>query len=212
MGRTLSIHNVFSKKFKKFPFTGVHKDVFGEPEVGGLWIVYGPDKNGKTTLALMLGDYLSRIEPTLYISGEEGICDSFQQTCLRAGLTANNKSLKFLGYITIEELKNRLGKRRSEKIIILDNITVYQEELKNGELLRLSKQYPNTTFIFLAHEDKGEPYTATAKACKRYAKIIINIKGLVGFVSGRCPGGKIVINEEKAALIHGDSINDKILE
>jgi len=60
--------------------------------------------------------------------------------------------------------------------------------------------------IFLAHEEKREPYTATAKLCKKLAKIIVHIEGLTAFISGRCPGGTITINEQTAMLYHGSQI------
>lgn len=190
------------------PFEGIWKSVFGQPEKGGAWLIYGAEKNGKTTFALMLANYLSTLEPVLYISAEEGLQDSFTDACMRAGLSPDNKSLKMSDYIPIEELRERLRKRKSQRIVVLDNITIYQDELKNGNLWGLLKEFPSTVFIFLAHEKNGDPYTATAQACKRYAKIIVHLEGLVAFVSGRCPGGRIVINEEKAELCYGDGINE----
>ncbi len=190
------------------PFEGIWKSVFGQPEKGGAWLIYGADKNGKTTFALMLSNYLSTLEPVLYISAEEGLQDSFTDACMRAGLSPDNKSLKMSDYIPLEELRERLRKRKSQRIVVLDNITIYQDELKNGNLWGLLKEFPSTVFIFLAHEKNGDPYTATAQACKRYAKIIVHLEGLVAFVSGRCPGGRIVINEEKAELCYGDGINE----
>lgn len=192
------------------PFTGIWEEVFDHPEYGGAWIIYGPEKNGKTSFALMLANYLSTLKKVLYISAEEGMQDSFKRAMFRAGISPENRTLKFLDYLPVDELKARLEKRKSERIIFLDNISVYQDELKNGVLWKLIKGYPNVTFIFLAHEEKGEPYTATAKACRRYAKIIVRIQGLAAFVSGRVNGrgGRIVIDEEKAALRFGDEINN----
>lgn len=209
--RTLSVKNVYSKIARKMPFTGIWEQVFDQPEYGGAWIIYGPEKNGKTLFALMLANYLSTIEKTLYISAEEGMQDSFKKAMFRAGISPENQTLKFTDYLPIEELKERLGKRKSERIIFIDNITVYKDELKDRVLWNLIKEYPHITFIFLAHEEKGEPYTATAKACRRYAKVIIQVQGLTALVSGRVngKGGRIVIDEEKAALRFGDSVNEE---
>ena len=60
--------------------------------------------------------------------------------------------------------------------------------------------------VLLAHMEKNEPYTATAKLAKKLAKIIIRVDGLTAFVSGRCPGGIITINEQTAQLYHGSKI------
>ena len=208
--RTLSAKNVYSIAARKFPFTGIWAEVFDQPERGGAWIIYGPEKNGKTSFALMLANYLSSLERVLYISAEEGMQDNFKRAMFRAGISPENRTLKFTDYLPIEDLKERLQKRKSERIIFLDNITVYKDELKDRVLWNLIKEHPTTTFIFLAHEEKGEPYTATAKACRRYAKVIVQVDGLVAFVSGRVngKGGRIVIDPEKAALRFGDSINE----
>ena len=101
----------------------------------------------------------------------------------------------------MDTLKTKLRKRQSPKIVIIDNITVYVSELKNGQLYTLKEEFPNITFIFMAHEDKNEPYTSTAKLCKKLAKVIIRVVGLTAFVSGRCPGGQIVVDEQTAMYI-----------
>lgn len=193
-----------------FEFDGIWQDVIGKPETNGLWLIWGPEKNGKTWCALMLADYLSQFERTLYISAEEGINKGFKDAIIRAQISALNKSLSFIDYETLPELADRLIRRKAPRIVLIDNITVYNDELKNGALRKLEKDFPNVLFIFLAHEDRGEPYTATAKLCKRLAKIIIHVEGLACIVSGRCPGGRAVIDEERATLYHGESILKRI--
>lgn len=206
MARPLNIRTVFSKKFKTFGFTGLWKTVFGDPEKGGVWIIYGPEKHGKTWFALLLSDYLSQFEETWYISAEEGLNMDFVATMNRAQLEPSNEALKFWDYQPVTEVIERLGKRNPPKVVVWDNVTVYKDELAYGGFTDLIKQFPNTDFIFLAHEEKNEPYTATAKMIKRFAKIIVRVEGLAVFVSGRCPGGTLTIDEEKAILYHGTEI------
>ncbi|SEP91349.1 P-loop NTPase family protein [Flavobacterium urocaniciphilum] len=206
MARAINTNILLSKTFKLFEFKGLWSSIFGQPSKGGIWIIYGKEKHGKTTFALKLADYLSQYEKTLYISGEEGLEKEFKDAVKRAGVNPKNKRLLFSDYVELGEVKEKLNKRHAPKIIIFDNTTVYNDELKNGELRRLALQYPTTTMIFLAHEEKGEPYTATAKLCKKLAKIIVHIEGLTAFISGRCPGGTITINEQTAMLYHGSQI------
>ena len=157
--RTLSVKNVYSKIARKMPFTGIWEQVFDQPEYGGAWIIYGPEKNGKTSFALMLANYLSTIEKH-FISVPKRECRILsRKPCSVPGISPENQTLKFTDYLPIEELKERLGKRKSERIIFIDNITVYKDELKDRVLWNLIKEYPHITFIFLAHEEKGEPYT-----------------------------------------------------
>ena len=82
----------------------------------------------------------------------------------------------------------------------------YVEELKNGGVQSLIKENPDKLFIFIAHEDRGEPYTSTAKMIKRLADRIIRVQGLTAFVGGRLDGEKYIISQEKAMLIHGSQI------
>ena len=39
---------LLEKTYKTFPFEGVWEKALGNPEVGGFWIIYGREKQGKT--------------------------------------------------------------------------------------------------------------------------------------------------------------------
>ncbi len=192
------------RKYKLFDFKGIWQAVFGNPERNGFWLIYGAEKNGKTWFSLKLAEYLSNFEKVLYVSAEQGMSKSFQDTHQRAGLDAGNRRLKFLDYVPIAELEEVLdGKRTSPKIIFIDNITIYKDELQYGEMRRLQRKYNNRLFVFVAHEEQSEPYTAPAKLCKKLAEIYIRVQGLACKVGGRCPGGILTIDEQKATLYHG---------
>lgn len=200
--RTMSLNILYKLKFKVFNFIGDWLTAFGTPEQSGIWIIYGKEKNGKTWLALKLAEYLSGFVKTLYISGEEGLSYGFVEACRRAQMETS-KNIQFAAYISVEELTARLGKQRAPAVVFVDNITVYNDELKNGKLRLLTKKHPNTLFVFIAHEEQGQPYTSTAKVAKKLANIIIHVEGLRAIVSGRCPGGHLYIDEAKAAIMWG---------
>lgn len=203
MARAINTNTLLSKTYNLFQFKGFWKEVLGEPERGGIWIIYGVEKNGKTTLALKLAEYLSGYEKTLYISAEEGLGKEFQAAVKRANVDPKNKNLLYEEYLELHYVKDKLSKRQGPKIAVFDNITIYNDELKNGGLRKLASEHPNVTMIFLAHEEKKEPYTATAKLCKKLAKIIIRVEGLTAFVFGRCPGGTLTIDETTSMIYHG---------
>ncbi|WP_329804884.1 hypothetical protein [Flavobacterium facile] len=208
MARAISTKTLLGKVYDIFNFDGIWFKVFGKISKGGIWIIYGDEKNGKTTVALKLAEYLSNFENVWYISAEEGTGFEFQQTAKRLNIDPNNPKIKWQDYIEVIEVIEKLKKRQASKIVFIDNATVYVDDLKNGVLRKLLKDFPNTTFILLAHMEKNEPYTATAKLAKKLAKIIIRVEGLTAFVSGRCPGGSIIIDDKKAMLIHGSEINN----
>jgi hypothetical protein len=200
--RTKTLNAIYNMTFKTYPFTGIWQEVFGEPETGGAWLIYGEEKQGKTWFAILLANYLSQHARVLYVSAEEGISKNFADTCKRAGLSAKSK-MAVSGYEPLPELEARLNSRRPPQVVVLDNLTKYSEEMKYGKLLKLLHDYPDVLWLCLAHEEGGKPYTSTAKLCSRFAKIIVRVQGLKGFVKGRCPGGEIMIDEEKAQLVWG---------
>lgn len=204
MTRSLSTNNIYSKKFKTFDFDGIWKIIFGSPERSGFWIIWGAEKHGKTWMALILSDYLSHFENVLYISGEEGISKEFIDACKRANIDQTNSRIKWQEYLSIDELEEKLSKRKCPRIIVLDNISVYSDELSKKKLREIQLKYDDKLFIFLAHEDRGEPYTAPARFAKKMAKIIMYVEGLRVVVSGRAPGGQFNIDEQKSKLYHGE--------
>jgi len=207
MSKALTIQNLYSKRFETLQMDGDWAEVFGQsPEANGVWLIWGKEKNGKTQLALKLADYLSQLTNVLYISAEEGAGLTFVENCRRAKINTKNKNLRFWEYTPIAEIFARLSKRRSEDVIVIDNITVYNDELKNGVLKELLKKYPKKLFIFIAHEDRNEPYTSTAKLIQKLAKVIMYVEGLSCRVGGRVPGGELLIDENKAKIFHGEQI------
>ncbi|MGD1319194.1 ATP-binding protein [Chryseobacterium sp. 2R14A] len=205
--RTYTVKNILDRTLKILVLTGIWLDIFGKPERNGkMWIIYGEEKNGKTWFSILLAQFLSLSEKILYISAEEGLGLSFQDVCKRANLDEKNKNFQAYGYVTLEDLKAHLKRRYAPKVIFIDNVTVYVEELKNGGLQSLMKDNPDKLFIFIAHEDRGEPYTATAKMIKRLADRIVRVQGLVATVGGRTKGGQFVVDQEKAMILHGSNI------
>jgi len=187
-----------------FDFDGVFYDVMGNPSRVGFWIIYGAEKNGKTWFALLLAKYLAdtQNEKVLYISAEEGAGKAFTQSLVRAGISRGT-NIKPTEYASIDEIREYLSKRNSAKIVFIDNTTIYADELNSAELRKLKRDFPNVLFVFIAHEDKKEPYLAIAKLVKKLADIIVRVVGLRADVSGRCTGGALYVDEEKAALFHG---------
>lgn len=208
--RAMSIKNLYDIKHDTFDFTGDYLEVFGTPERNGTWLIYGAEKNGKTWAALILADMLSKFVDVLFISAEQGTDKDFVLALKRAGISHTNKKMRVVdGDNLTDILASKLGKRKKTKAVFIDNITFYKDELKNVQMQKIQRQYPDVLFIYLAHEEQNKPYGATAQMCKRLAKIIIRVEGLQAQVSGRCPGGIFNINDTKAQLYWGVKINSK---
>lgn len=206
MARAMTVANLLAKKHDRHMFTGVFKDILGSLGLNGIWLLYGKDKNGKTWATLLLSDMLSKLGKVWYISAEQGVDSDFQDAVVRAKMDPRNKHLHFSEYIPFGEIGERLQKRYPPKIVVVDNLSMYKDELTSSAVAQLKKDFPKTLFVLVAHEERGEPYTAAAVMAKKLAKVIVHVQGLALFVSGRCPGGQLLINEEKAVLFHGTEI------
>jgi hypothetical protein len=207
--RVLTVKNIYDKNYETLKVSGVWADVFGDIEAGGVFLIYGKDKNGKTWTALTLGRELSKNYRVLYMSAEEGVGKAFRDTLKRIGVDTSERNIHFMDYEPLRSLEERLSKRKSAEVIFIDNLTVYNKEFKGDAFTTLIKKYRNKLFVFMAHEERGEPYMASAKLAKKLASAIMEVKGLACIVSGRCPGGVLVIDEEKAQLFHNQNIKNE---
>lgn len=201
--KALSVKQAFSIVFKLFEFTGLWLKAFGKPEQTGFWYLGGGEKNGKTTFAMMLAKYLTTFGKVLYISAEEGLSKDIIAAMKFAGLSDKNKNFNIIDYEPWEDLQNRLNSRKCAKIIFIDNSTVYRDEITRKLVAELKQNHSNKLIIMVCHEMKGLPDNALATTWRKLAKIIIQAEGLKAIISGRCPGGTLMINEEKANLYWG---------
>lgn len=209
MARSLSTKNLFDKKPKKKLtfYDAVLKEAIGEAERKGCWLIYGSEKNGKSWLAGFLAKELSKTEKVWYVSAEEGTDESFKAVMRRAGITTSVK-VKWDEYMPMEDIIEELreGTKKRTGIVIIDNLTIYQDEIKKSELKRnLIDAFPGKLFILLAHEERKEPDGAPAKMAKKMAKVVFHVKGLTAFITSRhASGGELIIDESKSALFWGD--------
>ena len=147
MQRSLTVKNLYDKKFKQFDFNGLYKEAMGTPESCGIWLVYGAEKNGKTWWSLKLADYLSGFTKVLYISAEEGTGKDFVAACRRAQLQPDNRQLFFEEYMPLDDLRIKIKSRKSAKVILMDNATVYNDELRAATFRQLRHEFPEKLFI-----------------------------------------------------------------
>lgn len=204
--RSKTTANLFEKKVTKTVQLAneAMKRAIGNAEQKGCWIVYGVEKNGKTGFALQLAKELAQFEKVNYISAEEGLDDSFLGAVKRANITTGANIL-WDEYMTVDEIIKKHKKQRSPNIIVIDNLTIYADELKPSEIKKkLIDGLPNKLIILLAHEERREAYPAIAKMAKKLAKVIFHVVGLKAFVTSRfSDGGELVIDENKSEVYHG---------
>lgn len=208
MGRSKTTKNLFDRKPSKIVAVAdpALREAVGEAERTSCWFIYGPEKNGKTTFALKLAQDLAKAESVGYISAEEGLDKSFTDACRRAGINAEDKIL-WNEYMSLDEMIAYCRKPRSPRIIFIDNLTIYQDEITPKELKkRLIDALPGRLLVLIGHEERNLPYPAVARMSSKMAKVIFHIRGLrASIVSRFGPGGEIDIDEERSELYWGSN-------
>jgi archaellum biogenesis ATPase FlaH len=205
MRRSLTTRNLFDKKPERT--VNFQNDMFqeaiGDAEDKGCWLIYGPEKNGKTWFALQLAKDLAKSEKVSYISAEEGIDKSFLDAIERAGITKADKIL-WDDYLSLDEIVEKFNRPKTARVIFIDNLTIYADEFKNRRFREFLNELPGKLIICLAHEERKEPYPAVARMAKKLSKVYVQVRGLKAFVTSRFScGGELVINDEMSEIYWG---------
>lgn len=210
MKRSRTTKNLFDKRTTRRVALQdpIFEGAIGPAERKGLWLLYGNDKNGKTWFALRLAKDLAATERVAYISAEEGLDDSFVMACTRAGITREDRLL-IDEYMPYEAIIEKYQKPRTANVIFIDNLTMYQDEMKPSHLVKLAEALPKKLIILIGHEERNEPYPASARMAKKLAKVYVNVKGLKAFVVSRFASqpGEIVISPELSEMYWGSEEN-----
>lgn len=206
----MTTRNLFERKPSKIVQIAdpVLRKAIGEAEQTGCWFIYGAEKNGKTSLALMLAKALAKSERVAYISAEEGTDKSFADAVRRAGVNTEDNIL-WEEYIGIEDIVENYKKAKAPRIIFIDNLTIYQDEITPKELKKkFIDKLPGRLIILLGHEERNAPYPAVARMASKMAKVIFHVQGLKATIVGRFgPGGDVIIDEERAELYWGSKMD-----
>ena len=87
----------------------------------------------------------------------------------------------------IGDLKERLSKKGSPKVVIIDSLMcLVGFRLKH--YMELIDQFPTKLFIFICHEKSGRPDPAIGESIRRLSDVKIHVEGFKAFVSTRFAG------------------------
>lgn len=185
MKKAKSYNDIVKMNFKTMAFEGRWKDFIGTPECSGAWIIWGKSGSGKTRLALELAKYLGNFERVFYNSLEEGMRLSFQRAVKKVGMPGKRFICE---NEKLPELKIRLLKKRSPKIIIIDSLQYLRINKRQFEAL--IDDFPNKLFIFISHAQGDEPKGGIADEVRYNADVKIHVKGYRAFPVSRYGGDK----------------------
>lgn len=208
MKRLLSNRDVVKAQFDVVPFEGKWLASFGRPELRGTWTIFGNSGSGKTTFALQLCKYLSQFDRVIYNSLEQGLSRSLQLAWARVKMNESGKSVVFGDMIEMDELKERLRRRKSPQVVIIDSITAIEGFCKS-DYNALKAEFPDKLFVFIAHEKNGKAHPAVAEFVRCLSDVKIRVEGYEANVVSRFEdrekgegGSKFIIWEEGSKAYH----------
>lgn len=195
--RAITVENLLQKEFKVMEFDGDFLASFGTPELSGVWFIWGESGNGKTSFLLALCKYLTEFGKVAYDTLEEGARKSFKDAIIRAQMEDVSNNFVILNREPINELKERLSKRRSPDIIVIDSFQY--TGMSKGDYIKLKEQFPTKLFIFNSHAEGKQPEGRPARFVRYDADVKIRVEGYKAFPVSRYGGGEpFVIWEEGA--------------
>lgn len=188
LSRAVSVSEILNKKFIEMPFEGKFKASFGIPERSGVWIVWGSSGNGKTRFNLQLAKEMAKYGKVAYNTLEEGARKSFQKAVRETNMKEVAGRFVILNREPIEELKERLRKRKSPDIVIVDSFQY--TGLTKPEYIALKEEFDKKLFIFISHAEGKKPEGRPARFIQYDADVKIRIEGYKAFPTSRYGGGE----------------------
>lgn len=177
-------------KFDTMPFEGQFLESFGEPEVTGVWIVWGNSGNGKTRFCLQLAKYLGVHAKVAYNTLEEGARFSMQRAIQETGMREVARRFVVLDREPIDELMVRMGKRRSPDVYFIDSIQYTGMRKADYKLLKEHALEKGKLLIFNSHAEGKHPEGRLAKFVRYDADVKIRVEGYRAFPVSRYGGGE----------------------
>lgn len=204
MGRALTVKEVLNKRRPTFPFEGKWADAFGQPERTGVWFIWGRSGNGKTSFVMQLIAELCKYDRVAFDSMEEGDSLSMRQKLVRHGLSNVGSRLHLLNAEPVAELKERLARRKSYNIIVIDSFQYTQMSYRDYILFK--ERNKDKLIIFISHAKGNAPRGSAAEGVMYDATLKIWVEGFKAFSKGRFIGqtGEFTIWDEGAARYWGE--------
>lgn len=198
--RAYSPVEIQNMNIPSFDFTGDWEASLGRPAKTGTWIIWGQPGNGKSSFAMQLVKYLCRFDRVIYDSLEESTGKSLQMSLNRHNMEEVNHKLLILDRESMAELSERLSRKRSPGIVIIDSFQ-YSSLTYQG-YKELKEKHSNKLLIFISHAEGVRPEGRIAKKVEYDADVKIFVQGFKAVCKSRFmekPGVPFTIWEEGAA-------------
>lgn len=189
MSRTLSAKQALTIKHRTLRPGGIWDDCVGEIGRTGVIFFWGNSGNGKTSAVISFCRALCMQGLRgLYLSKEEGLDLTMQQTLRRYDMAACGSRFQIDGRMSIEQLSERLSKPRSVDFAVVDSFQYTQMSYR--EYLAFKERHRNKLLLFVSHADGKRPDGRTAMKVMYDASLKIWVEGHKAFSKGRYIGPK----------------------
>lgn len=198
--RAYSPVEIQNMNIPSFEFAGDWEASLGRPAKTGTWIIWGHSGNGKSSFAMQLIKYLCKFDRVIYDSLEESTGKSLQMSLNRHGMEEVNHKLLILDREPMDRLSERLSRKRSPGIAIIDSFQY--SGLSYQGYKDLKERHSNKLLIFISHAEGMRPEGRAAKKVEYDADVKIFIQGFLAMCKSRFmekPGVPFLIWEEGAA-------------
>ena len=205
ISRAVSTEELLQRRFKTMDLRGEWRDLLGEPERNGVWLIWGNSGNGKTRFCLTLAKYLTAFGRVAYNTLEEGARRTMQKAVEEVNMQELPKLRRpvFLDREPIGELRDRLKCHKSPDIVFIDSLQY--SGINRPEYIALKEQFPNKLFIFVSHAEGKNPLGRTAQFIRYDVDIKIRVEGFRAFSVSRLGASKpLTIWEDGARDYFGD--------
>lgn len=201
--RAIGITEFLGKSFDVYNFENEWLNSFGQPEKNFIMSIYGESGNGKTEFAIQLTKYLASFCKVLYCSYEQGISKSLQDALIRTDLSSVNGNAMFTSGEPLVELIDRLKKKQSARIVILDSLDYMKLTTEQFKLLR--KTFPRKSFIIVSWARNDKPKSQYAKDIEFMSCIKLLVKNFKAYPRSRFGGNKpfVIWNKKDTNPVQG---------
>lgn len=202
MTKSLKGKSILQAKTSGIKFSEPWGVAFDEPPDKGVWFVWGPSGNGKTSFCLLLAkELMSAGYKVLYNSYEQGISNSMIKQVKAVDVLSEHAGRFEVGVWTLEELDKKLKRKGSANVIFMDSVQTMGGVSKAVLKEFVGRHIPKKLFVFISQcaSNNKDPDGSLARSIMYDADLKIFVQGFAGMSKGRYGAGNppYIINQER---------------
>ena len=188
--KAIGITDFLNKTFDVYEIDGEWLDSFGLIEKNFKMSVTGESGGGKTELVVQFIKELCLKFNTKadYFSYEQGPSKSLQSAIQRNNMEEVKGKVMFITGGTFDQLLERLKRRASARIVVIDSQDY--SELSTKQYKELVKLFPRKSFIVVSWAKKGKPKNQASRDIEYMSCIKVVVENFKAFPRSRFGGNK----------------------